>query len=590
MTLKDFFKLILPIIEKYKLYLFFILLLPIIESYFNLVLNKELFGLIIDKLTNDSFTFYNNWPLLLGFVLTNYSSTIKNTILSLFINYNIYGKFVGDIKLILFRKTIDNSISYFNDSMAGKLAQKINIIALRFEGLDTSITSILATIIVAIVILFKIYFLVSFKLMLFLFLWIITYLFVNYKTSKVLKNDMSELSGEESTLVGNMNDIFTNIQNVKIFSQEKKEKSNFKKLNINVFRKAKIYFKDQTITHILNISLLGIITTISFFELINIYLLNKITIGELTSTIMIIMSFIFSLSMIGNNLQYFFRSLGIIEDGLKDLKIDIDIKNSKTAKDIKIDTPSLELKNISFKYNDNLPHTFNNFFLFIPPYQKVGIVGYSGAGKSTLVNLLLRFYDVNDGEIIIDKYNIKEDITQESLRENISYIPQDPILFHRTIKENILYGKLDATEEELIEATKKAYCYDFINTLENKFDTLVGERGVKLSGGQRQRIAIARAILKNSPILILDEATSSLDTITEKEIQKALNNLMLNKTVIVIAHRLSTLNNMDRIITIDKGQIIEDGTMKDLLNNPNGLFKRMYDMQKDGVLITDNYN
>ena len=602
MTLKEFFKLILPIIKKYKLSLFFLLTLPIIESYFNLVLNKELFGLIIDKLTSNNFTFYNNWSLLLCFVLTNYSSTVKNIISSLFTNYNIYGKFVGDIKLILFRKTIDNSISYFNDSMAGKLAQKINIIALRFEGLDWSITSILSTIIIAIIILFKIYFLVSFKLMLFLLLWIITYLFINYKTSKVLKNDMSELSGEESTLVGNMNDIFTNIQNVKIFSQEKKEKSNFKKLNINVFRKSKIYFKDQTITHIINIILLSIITTISFFELINIYLLNKITIGELTSTIMIIMSFIFSLSTIGNNLQYFFRSLGIIEDGLKDLKIDIDIKNSTTAKNIKIDKPFLELKNISFRYNNNLPYTFNNFSLSIPPYQKVGIVGYSGAGKS-IVNLLLRFYDVDDGEIIIDKYNIKKDITQESLRDNISYIPQDPILFHRTIRENILYGKLDATEEELIEATKKAYCYDFINTLENKFDTLVGERGVKLSGGQRQRIAIARAILKNSPILILDEATSSLDTITEKEIQKALNNLMLNKTVIVIAHRLSTLNNMDRIITIDKGQIVEDGTMKDLLNNPidkgqivedgtmkdllnnpNGLFKRMYDMQKDGVL------
>ena len=588
MTLKDFFKLIFPIIKKYKLFLFFILLLPIVENYFNMVLSNEIFGHIIDKLTNNNFTFYNNWPLLLGFVLTNYSSTVKNIILSLFINYNIYGKFVGDIKLTLFRKTIDNSISYFNDSMAGKLAQKINVIALRFEGLDTSITSILSTIIIAIIILFKIYFLVSFKLMLFLLLWIIAYLFTNYRMSKILKNDMSKLSGEESTLVGNMNDIFTNIQNVKIFSKEKKEKSNIKKLNINVFRKARIYFKDQTITHIINILLLSIITTISFFELINIYLLNKITIGELTSTVMIIMSFIFSLSMIGNNLQYFFRSLGIIEDSLKDLKIDIDIKNSATAKNIKIDRPFLELKNISFRYNNNLPYTFNNLSLFIPPYQKVGIVGYSGAGKSTLVNLLLRFYDVDSGEIIIDKYNIKEDITQESLRENISYIPQDPILFHRTIRENILYGKLDATEEELIEATKKAYCYDFINTLEDKFDTLVGERGVKLSGGQRQRIAIARAILKNSPILILDEATSSLDTITEKEIQKALNNLMLNKTVIVIAHRLSTLHNMDRIITIDKGQIIEDGTMKDLLNNPNGLFKRMYDMQKDGILNDTN--
>ena len=273
-----------------------------------------------------------------------------------------------------------------------------------------------------------------------------------------------------------------------------------------------------------------------------------------------------------------FYKIKIHQNYLEDENIVVNITKNRE----KFNIPSISIKNISFKYNTS--PIFSNFSLFIPPYQKVGIVGYSGAGKSTLINLLLRFYDIDDGEIIIDKYNIKKDITQESLRDNISYIPQDPILFHRTIRENILYGKLDATEEELIEATKKAYCYDFINTLENKFDTLVGERGVKLSGGQRQRIAIARAILKNSPILILDEATSSLDTITEKEIQKALNNLMLNKTVIVIAHRLSTLNNMDRIITIDKGKIVEDGTMKDLLNNPNGLFKRMYDIQKDGML------
>ena len=197
---------------------------------------------------------------------------------------------------------------------------------------------------------------------------------------------------------------------------------------------------------------------------------------------------------------------------------------------------------------------------------------------------MLRFYDVSSGGIYIDNQNIKE-VTQESLRKNISYIPQEPILFHRTIRENILYGKLDATEEELIEATKKACCYDFItNNLENKFDTLVGERGIKLSGGQRQRIAIARAILKNSKILILDEATSALDSITEKEIQTALNNLMKDKTVIVIAHRLSTLNIMDRIVVIDKGQIIEDGTKEQLLSNPNGLFRQMWNMQREGVI------
>jgi ATP-binding cassette subfamily B protein len=227
---------------------------------------------------------------------------------------------------------------------------------------------------------------------------------------------------------------------------------------------------------------------------------------------------------------------------------------------------------------------FEDFNLTIEPNQKLGIIGPSGAGKSTLINLLLRFFDVDSGEILIDGYNIKNDITQKSLRENISYIPQDPVLFHRTIRENIIYGKLDATEEELIEATKMACCYDFIMNLENGFDTIVGERGVKLSGGQRQRIAIARAILKNSKILILDEATSALDSITEKEIQKALENLMKNKTVIAIAHRLSTLNIMDRIVVLDKGKIVEDGTKEQLLNKQDGLFKKMWDMQKDGMV------
>lgn len=227
---------------------------------------------------------------------------------------------------------------------------------------------------------------------------------------------------------------------------------------------------------------------------------------------------------------------------------------------------------------------FDDFNLTIEPNQKLGIMGPSGAGKSTLINLLLRFFDVDNGEILIDGYNIKNDITQKLLRENISYIPQDPVLFHRTIRENIIYGKLDATEEELIKATKMACCYDFIINLENGFDTIVGERGVKLSGGQRQRIAIARAILKNSKILILDEATSALDSITEKEIQKALENLMKNKTVIAIAHRLSTLNIMDRIVVLDKGKIVEDGTKEELLNKQDGLFKKMWDMQKDGMV------
>jgi ATP-binding cassette, subfamily B, bacterial len=233
----------------------------------------------------------------------------------------------------------------------------------------------------------------------------------------------------------------------------------------------------------------------------------------------------------------------------------------------------------------NKKMVFDDLNLDIEPRTKVGLIGYSGSGKSTLINLLMRFFDIKNGNggIEIDGQDIR-DVTQESLRQNISYIPQDPILFHRTIKDNIVYGKPNATDEEIIEASKKACCYDFINELENKYDTLVGERGIKLSGGQRQRIAIARAILKNSPILILDEATSALDSITEKEIQIGLKNLMEDKTVIAVAHRLSTLDNMDRIIVLDKGKIIEDGTKDELLNIEGGLFKKMWSMQKDGVI------
>ena len=208
--------------------------------------------------------------------------------------------------------------------------------------------------------------------------------------------------------------------------------------------------------------------------------------------------------------------------------------------------------------------------------------GYSGGGKSTFVNLILRLYDVTDGHVLIDDQDIR-DVTQDSLRGNIAMIPQDPSLFHRSLLENIRYGRIEATDDAVIEAAKKAHANDFIRRLPQGYESLVGERGVKLSGGQRQRIAIARAILKNAPILILDEATSQLDSITEREIQDSLWELMQHKTTIVIAHRLSTLLHMDRIIVFDQGKIVEDGTHTELLNK-KGLYKKLWDAQVGGFL------
>ena len=212
-------------------------------------------------------------------------------------------------------------------------------------------------------------------------------------------------------------------------------------------------------------------------------------------------------------------------------------------------------------------------------------MGYSGGGKSTFVNLILRLYDVMKGSILIDGQDIRA-VTQDSLRKHIAMIPQDPSLFHRSLMENIRYGRLDASDEDVIEAAKKAYAHEFISTLPQGYHSLVGERGVKLSGGQRQRIAIARAILKNAPIFILDEATSQLDSVTENLIQESLWELIQNKTTIVIAHRLSTLLHMDRILVFDKGMIIQDGTHHELLSK-SGLYKQLWDAQVGGFFCDD---
>jgi len=275
------------------------------------------------------------------------------------------------------------------------------------------------------------------------------------------------------------------------------------------------------------------------------------------------------------------EQIGICKQGLEIITVPHSIVDKPNAKDIKIKSGKIAFKNVFFGYSKD-KRIFKNLNLTIKPKQKIGLVGFSGAGKSTFINLITRYFDINSGKILIDGQNIRK-VKQESLQNQISIIPQNPNLFHRSILENIKYGKLDATQEEVVEASKKANCYNFIMNLPNQFKTLVGERGVKLSGGQRQRIAIARVILKKSPILILDEATSSLDSVTEKSIQNSMEKLMKNKTVIAIAHRLSTLQNMDRILVFEEGKIIEDGSHKSLLRK-KGAYYKLWNMQINGFI------
>ena len=258
--------------------------------------------------------------------------------------------------------------------------------------------------------------------------------------------------------------------------------------------------------------------------------------------------------------------------------------DSQNAIELVVKKPVIHFKNLTYGYReDNL--IFDNFNLSIKAGERIGLVGHSGAGKSTLINLLLKVFNPDFGEILVDDKNIA-DVTFDSLRENIALIPQDPMLFHRTIFENISYGKFNASKEEVIEAAKKAYIHDFIANLPDTYETLVGERGIKLSGGQRQRIAIARAILKNAPILILDEATSSLDSEAESQIQNSINVMLEqnNVTVIAIAHRLSTIKHLDRIVVMDNGRIVEDGSFDELISK-NGRFKELWNHQVNGMVV-----
>ena len=270
-----------------------------------------------------------------------------------------------------------------------------------------------------------------------------------------------------------------------------------------------------------------------------------------------------------------------IGEWLKMIQTPREIKDIENAPSLRINEAKISFQNVDFSYQDE--QLFQDLNFEIKPGEHVALVGASGSGKSTITKLLFRFYDIQKGKILIDDQDISQ-VTQESLRSHISLVPQDPILFHRSIRENIAYARPDASDDEIKAAAKMARCDLFIDHLEDKYETLVGERGIKLSWGERQRIAIARAIIENAPILIMDEATSALDSESEKYIQEAMAEVMKNKTSIIIAHRLSTIMKMDRIIVMDQWKIVESWTHSELIQKPDGIYKKLRDIQSGGFI------
>ena len=417
--------------------------------------------------------------------------------------------------------------------------------------------------------------------------WMIVFFIITYVGMKKVVPLTSKYAESRSKIWGHLSDYLANIVNVKCFVRSVWENNRLNSAN-KVFisraeRQGYFLMKFYAIQGIIIL-----VYTIGFLAGL-IYLHNQdvVSPGDFALVFMLNFSLFENLYNLSYQLQDFVINCGIVDQALKMLELPIEIQDKPNARDLVIKKGKIVFSNVRFSYT-GAKELFKNKSIILEAGQKVGLVGFSGGGKTTFCNLILRLFDITSGEILIDGQNIKE-VKQASLRRAISIIPQDLILFHRTIRENISYGKSDATYEEIVEVAKKAHAHEFITKLPKGYESLVGERGVKLSGGQRQRVVIARAILKNAPIVILDEATSQLDSMTEIKIQEALKELMHDKTAIVIAHRLSTLLGMDRILVFDQGEIIEDGTHRELFEK-GGTYKTLWDTQVGGFLLDEgNY-
>ncbi|HXF29493.1 MAG TPA: ABC transporter ATP-binding protein [Chlamydiales bacterium] len=396
---------------------------------------------------------------------------------------------------------------------------------------------------------------------------------------------MADEHGEErSRLQGTIVDSLTNQTTVTLFSKDRFEFS-----KILQQQKKEMNTQEKAFSYVERVRTYQGVASICLGLPMNGYMLyawrySEITTGDVVFAFTISWNIVMMIWYVSSSFPQLLKEIGHCRQALSLIRAPHEVRDIVNAKPLVIEKGNIVFENVSFHYDSN--HAlFHEKTVTLRAGEKTGLVGFSGGGKTSFIHLILRFFDPEKGRILIDGQDISK-VTQESLRANIATIPQETSLFHRSLMDNIRYGNPKASFEEVVEAAKKAHAHEFIEKLPLGYETLIGERGLKLSGGQRQRIALARAILKNAPILILDEATSALDSMTEKYIQDSLETLMQGRTTIAIAHRLSTLNHMDRILVFHNGKITEDGTHKELLAL-NGAYAQMWKMQVDGMVGKD---
>lgn len=505
---------------------------------------------------------------------------------TLFKHQTLAGNFPMRLRWNFHRLMLNQSMRFYQDEFAGRVAAKVMQTALAVRDVWFIVADILVYVVIYFGTMVTIIAYFNPLITLPFLVWVLAYgASLSYFVPKLSKVSQNQADAR-SMMTGRITDAYTNISTVKLFSHAGRE-ATYARFAMDEFlgtvhHQMRMVTKVEVVNHVLNI-LLIIATGLTALYL---WSVGEVTVGGVAAAT--------AMSLRLNGISHWvmwemtslYEQIGTVQDGMNTLTLRSQVNDAPNAKPLNIAHGDIAFKQVDFHYGGE-KQVLANLNLSIKAGEKLGLVGRSGAGKSTIVNCLLRFFDVEKGEILIDGQNVS-DVTQLSLREHIGMVTQDTSLLHRSVRDNLLYGRPNATDEDMILAAKRAQAHDFIVTLSDAkgrkgYDAHVGERGVKLSGGQRQRIAIARVMLKDAPILLLDEATSALDSEVESAIQASLYDLMAGKTVVAIAHRLSTIAAMDRLIVLDEGRIVEEGSHQALLT-ANGVYARLWAHQSGGFL------
>jgi len=515
---------------------------------------------------------------------------VAKFIWSLVLHQTVIGNYPMIIRWQAHRYMLGQSMGFYQDEFAGRVATKVMQTALGVRESVMKVLDVFAYVTVyflgALVLIASFDFYLMLPFVVWLVFYIITLRFFLPRMSRVARKQ----ADARSLMTGRVVDSYTNISTVKLFAHAGRE--------LTYAKDSMTGFLD-TVHPQMRLST-GMMVTLGTLNNLLLFAVGAIAInqwlnGEATvAAVAVAAALVTRLSGMAHWIMWemsgLFENIGMAMDGMSTIARKRDVTDVAEAQPLTVSTGAIEFNKVTFKY-DKLGSVISNMNLNIGSGEKIGLIGRSGAGKTTMMNILLRLYDINKGEVMIDGQNVAK-VTQESLRSQIAVVTQDTSLLHRSVRDNIAYGRPDATDEQIIAAAKKANAHEFILGLEDSegnkaYDAQVGERGVKLSGGQRQRVAIARVFLKDAPILVLDEATSALDSEVEAVIQEQLFNLMEGKTVLAIAHRLSTIANMDRLIVLDQGQIVEQGTHEELVEQ-GGLYGALWSRQSGGFIHTQD--